>query len=206
MDKIEFHNCPQTLHKSYCNNIISCSHNQKKIREKTSYVSSGSKIPKQSPDLLLEFSGPSGARGEIHVCRTTTKRVDWRKRVRNQYIQHCIYTKSCSILLVQTLPLTPSCVPDSLKQSEVDQVIAPIIWSIRVIASLDGLFMIDMFKVSEGKSCPVDTWILWCDGSRSVDIGRRLGEPSRRHMTVWYWSKIISKVWNHQEIARRVVH
>ena len=32
---------------------------------------------------LLEFSGPSGARGEIHVCRTTTKRVDWRKRVRN---------------------------------------------------------------------------------------------------------------------------
>ena len=32
---------------------------------------------------MLEFSGPSGARGEIHVCRTTTKRVDWRKRVRN---------------------------------------------------------------------------------------------------------------------------
>ena len=34
----------------------------------------------------MEFSGPSGARGEIHVCRTTTKRVDWRKRVRNQYV------------------------------------------------------------------------------------------------------------------------
>ena len=31
--------------------------------------------------------GPSSARGEIHVCRTTTKRVDWRKRVRNQQIQ-----------------------------------------------------------------------------------------------------------------------
>ena len=36
------------------------------------------------PPWLLEFSGPSGARGEMHVCRTTTKRVDWRKRVRYQ--------------------------------------------------------------------------------------------------------------------------
>ena len=45
---------------------------------------------------MLEFSGLSGVRGEIHVCRTTTKRVDWCKHVRNQYIQHCIYTKSCT--------------------------------------------------------------------------------------------------------------
>ena len=39
---------------------------------------------KRSLTALLEFSGPSGARREIHVCRTTTKRVVWRKRVRNQ--------------------------------------------------------------------------------------------------------------------------
>ena len=41
--------------------------------------------------FVLEFSGPSCTRGEIQVCRTTTKQVDWHKHMRNQYIQHCIY-------------------------------------------------------------------------------------------------------------------
>ena len=43
----------------------------------------GRRLGNKASSSLLEFSGPSGARGEIHVCRTTTKRVDWRKRVRN---------------------------------------------------------------------------------------------------------------------------
>ena len=45
---------------------------------------------------MLEFSGLLGMRGEIHICHTTTKWVDWCKHVRNQYIQHCIYMKSCT--------------------------------------------------------------------------------------------------------------
>ena len=43
----------------------------------------GRRLGNKASSSLLEFSGPSGARGEIHVCRTTTKRVDWRKHVRN---------------------------------------------------------------------------------------------------------------------------